>query len=98
MMFEEQPLDRPPYRPPGRASSPTRWIILGAGAVLVAALLTLWWMSRTRPTPATPAPTTATESALGPQRPKSQFETLPALDESDTVSYTHLTLPTIYSV
>lgn len=85
MMFEEQPLERPPeYRPPSRASSPTRWIILGAGAVLVAALLTLWWMSRTRPTPATPAPTTATESALGPQRPKSQFETLPALDDSDT--------------
>jgi hypothetical protein len=58
--------------------------VLGAGAVIVGALLTLWWMSRARPTPATPAPTTATDTALGPQRPKAQFDDLPALDDSDT--------------
>jgi hypothetical protein len=86
MTFEEHPLDRPPsYQPPGaRASSPTRWIVLGAGAAVVGALLIFWWMSRTRPTPATPAPTTATEAALGPQRPKPQVTSLPALDDSDT--------------
>jgi hypothetical protein len=85
MMFDDQPLDRPPS--PGRrsrAASPARWIVLGAGAVIVGALLTLWWMSRTRPTPATPAPTTATDTALGPQRPKPQFNDLPPLDDSDT--------------
>jgi hypothetical protein len=85
MMFEEQPLDRPPAPGRGgRASSPTRWIVLGAGAVIVGALLTLWWMSRTRPTPATPAPTTATDAALGTQRPKPQIVDLPPLDDSDT--------------
>jgi hypothetical protein len=87
MTFEDLPLDRPPSQGPSRnrAASPTRWIMLAAGAVVVGALLTLWWMSRTRPTPATPAPTTATEAALSPQRPKAQSIDLPSLDESDTV-------------
>ncbi|HYN07539.1 MAG TPA: DUF3014 domain-containing protein [Vicinamibacterales bacterium] len=86
MTFEDLHLDRPPAPGPSRsrAASPTRWIMLAAGAVIVGALLTLWWMSRTRPTPATPAPTKATEAALGPQRPKAQVVDLPSLDESDT--------------
>jgi DUF3014 family protein len=85
MMFDDQPLDRPPAPGGrGRASSPARWIVLGAGAVIVAALLTLWWMSRARPTPATPAPTTATDAAKTSQRPKPASADLPALDESDT--------------
>ena len=84
MTFEDVPLDRPPsHQPLGTRSSPTRWIILAAGAVLVGALLTLWWMSRTRPTPTTPAPTQATE-APSPKRPKAEAGPLPPLAESDT--------------
>jgi hypothetical protein len=85
MMFDDQPLDRPPAPGRrGRASSPTRWIVLGAGAIIVGALLALWWMSRTRPTPATPAPTTATDAVRSPQRPNPQSVDLPPLDDSDT--------------
>jgi hypothetical protein len=85
MTFEDLPLDRPPSHDPSpHGSSPTRWILLAAGTVIVGALLTLWWMGRTRPTPTTPAPTTATESALATQRPKAQSVDLPTLDDSDT--------------
>jgi Protein of unknown function (DUF3014) len=85
MTFEDVPLDRPPsHSPLPGGGSPTRWIILAAGAVLVGSLLALWWMSRARPTPATPAPTQATEAAQSLKRPKADVGPLPPLAESDT--------------
>ena len=61
-----------PAAPAPRPSSPTRWVIIGAAAVITGALLTLWWMSRAQPAAAVPAPATATEVALGSKRPKRQ--------------------------
>ena len=88
MPFDDLPLDRPSspgtvhLGPPPR--SPKRWIILGAFAVIAAALLTLWWMSRSQPRTATPASTQATDVAVGSNRPKRQPISLPALDGSDS--------------
>ena len=88
MAYEDLPLHRPdPSEPPdqaGRASSPTRWVVIGAGAVIAGALLALWWMSRAQPAAAVPAPTAATEVALGSKRPKGQPLDLPPLGDSDT--------------
>jgi hypothetical protein len=87
MPFDDLPLDRPAAPPPARIPleprSPKRWIIVGALAVLVAASLSLWWMSRTQPRTATPGPTHATDVAVGSNRPKRQPMTLPPLDASD---------------
>jgi len=90
MAFDDLPLDRPsaPVPPPGPAvesGTTKRWIIGGALAVVVAALLTLWWMSRAQPRTAIPAPTHATDVAIGSNRPKRQPMPLPKLDESDTL-------------
>jgi hypothetical protein len=81
-----EPLPPPAGRrvPPDRAS-PRRWVIVGALAVVVAALLTLWWMSRAQPRTAIPAPTHATDVAVGSNRPKRQPMALPKLDDSDTL-------------
>ncbi len=88
--FDDLPLERatpptapPPGRRPTTASPATRWIIVGAIAVVVGALLALWWMSRTQPQTAVPAPTHATDVAVGSNRPKRQPMTLPPLDGSD---------------
>jgi hypothetical protein len=70
--------------PSGRPRSPTRWVIVGAGAVIAGALLALWWMSRAQPATTVPAPTAATEVALRSKRPKQQPLELPGLGESDT--------------
>jgi Protein of unknown function (DUF3014) len=70
--------------PAARPSSPTRWVIIGAAAVITGALLTLWWMSRAQPAAAVPAPATATEVALASKRPKRQNLDTPPLGESDT--------------
>ncbi len=90
MAFDDLPLDRPssgqvpPPRPaPPPARSPTRWIVVGALAVVVGALLALWWMSRAQPSMATPAPTAATDVAVGSHRPKRQPIELPSLESSD---------------
>ena len=89
MAFDDLPLDRP--APPGsptpgaRPPSPTRWIVIGAGAVIAGALLALWWMSRAQPVATVPAPTAATDVALKSKRPVGQPGIdLPPLDESDT--------------
>ena len=89
MAYEDLPLNRPdPLEPPApatRAASPTRWVVIGAGAVIAGALLALWWMSRAQPAAAVPAPATATEVALGSKRPKGAQLDLPPLgDDSDT--------------
>ena len=89
MAFDDLPLDRPapqsPLRRPAgpRPATPARWIMVGALTVIVCALLTLWWMSRTQPRTASPAPTSATDVAVGSNRPKRQPLDLPALDASD---------------
>ena len=88
MPFDDLRLDRPSspstvhLGPPPR--SPKRWILLGAFAVIVAAALTLWWMSRSQPRTATPASTQATDVAVGSNRPKRQPLSLPTLDASDS--------------
>ena len=90
MSFEDLPLFRPPApeRPPRRAAqSPTsRWVIVGAGAVVAAIALTLWWLSRAQPPAVIPAPTAATDpAAQGSRRPSRQPMELPALVDSDAM-------------
>lgn len=70
-----------PTSPP--SASPARWVIAGVVAVVIGAAVTLWWMSRAQPRTAIPAPTTATDVAVGSNRPKRQLVDLPALDSSD---------------
>jgi hypothetical protein len=60
-----------------------RWLVFVLAGVILGAGLTFWWMSRDRPGTGTPAPTTATEGAVGSHRPKRQPLPLPALDASD---------------
>ena len=74
------PPDIPPPTPP---ASPTRWIVVGAGAIVVGALLTLWWMGRAELDPTSLAPTGPTEGQIASRRPKQQPLELPALGESD---------------
>jgi hypothetical protein len=86
--FDDLPLNRPAPAPPERRgassqASPTRWVVLAAVAIALAALLALWWMSRERLGTVTPMPTTATEVAVGTNRPKRQPLDLPSLDTSD---------------
>jgi hypothetical protein len=68
--------------PPPRRSATTRWIVIGALAVVAASLLALWWMSRAQPVAAPPVATTA-EVETGSNRPKRQPLDLPSVDGSD---------------
>jgi len=88
MAFDDLPLDRPgaaapPPTPPPPSAAPTRWIVLGAVAVVAGALLALWWLSRAHPDTATPPATAATDVAVRSNRPKRQPIDLPPLDASD---------------
>jgi hypothetical protein len=87
MALDDFPLDRPrssaPEPPP--TTSALRWIAVGIGGVVAGALLTFWWMSRSQPGTAVPAPTTATDVAIGSNRPKRQAINLPSLDASDSL-------------
>lgn len=89
MALEDLPLERTPGTRPGAPrpapppSSPKRWVIAGACVVIVLALSALWWISRSQPRAAIPAPTSATNVAVGSNRPKRQPMSLPALDGSD---------------
>jgi hypothetical protein len=74
------PADTSRSAPPG----PLRWVVVGAGGLIAGALLTFWWMSRSQPPTATPAPTVATDVAVTSNRPKRQPIDLPALDDSDS--------------
>jgi hypothetical protein len=70
--------------PPGPPPSPTRWVIVGAGVVIVGALLTLWWMGRAQIDTTSLAPTGPTEGQIASRRPKEQpGQNLPPLGESD---------------
>ncbi len=73
----------PPPAPPRRPSSPTRWVVVGAGAVIAGALLTIWWMGRAQPDPTSLAPTGPTEVEIASRRPKRQPLELPTLAASD---------------
>lgn len=71
-----------PAPPPPRPSA-ARWVVAGIVGLLAGSGLTFWWMSRAQPSPATPAPTTATDVAVASTRPKRQAIDLPPLDQSD---------------
>jgi hypothetical protein len=80
--------DAPPPAPPVRSresASALRWVVVACAGVIAGGLLTYWWMSRSQLTTATPAPTTATDVAVGSSRPKRQAIDLPSLDGSDTL-------------
>ena len=89
MAFDDLPLERSdsspmrPVMPAPPGSSPTRWIVLGAAALVLGAGLTWWWLSRAQPSTVPPAATTPTEAAVVKNRPKSQNWDLPSLDDSD---------------
>jgi hypothetical protein len=89
MALDDLPLEHaesppPPGMPPRPASSPVRWIVLGAAAVIVGAALVFWWLSRAQPGTVTPAATTATDVAVASNRPKRQNLDLPSLEASDS--------------
>jgi hypothetical protein len=90
MAFDDLPLERSdparpsPIMPPPSASSPTRWIVLGAAALVLGAGLAWWWLSRAQPSTVPPAATAATDVAVVKNRPKSQNVDLPSLDDSDS--------------
>ena len=87
MALDDFPLDKPkpPPADPPPPTSALRWIAVGIGGVLAGALLTFWWMSRTQPGTPVAAPTTATDVAIGSNRPKRQAINLPSLDASDSL-------------
>ncbi len=71
-----------PPPPPDPPPSPTRWVIVGAGVVIVGALLTLWWMGRAQLDTTSVAPTGPTEVQPS-RRPPPQPLELPPLGQSD---------------
>jgi hypothetical protein len=72
-----------PPPPPDPPPSPTRWVIVGAGVVIVGALLTLWWMGRAQLDTTSLAPTGPTEGQMASRRPQQQLRELPPLGQSD---------------
>lgn len=91
MPYDDLPLGRPssPPRlptPPRRAASgASRWIIAVAAVIAAAGGLYFWWITRQPAIPSTPPPTTATDVAVGTNRPSPQPIELPPLDASDTL-------------
>jgi len=87
MSLTDLPLHTSPQPPPGKtpATSPTRWIVVGAAVVIAGSLLALRWMIRSQPETAIPTPTRATDAGAAVRRPKPQPIDLPPLDQSDQV-------------
>jgi len=87
MAFDDLPLGHPsarvPSAPPSSPRGVLRWIAVAAGGLVAGALLTFWWLSRSQPGTAAPAPTVATDVAVASNRPARQAINLPPLDESD---------------
>lgn len=76
------PLPTPPRRSPSAAS---RWIIAAAAVVAASGGLYFWWLTRQPAIPSTPPPTTATDVAVGTNRPSPQPMELPTLGASDAL-------------
>ena len=93
MAFDDLPLHRTPETPrPSRRGSTrsarsaiSRWIILGAGTVIVAVMLGAWWMARARPPATVLAPTSPADAARTPRRPQPDPLQLPPLADSDAM-------------
>lgn len=90
MPYDDLPLGRPASPPPAlpsppRSSSVSRWIIAIAAVLAASGGLYFWWLTRQPAIPASPPPTTATDVAVGTNRPKPQPMELPALDASDAL-------------
>lgn len=87
MAYDDLPL-RPPAPPPPApppTSSVSRWIVAVAAVVAVGGGLYFWWLTRMPAQPPAPAPTSATDVAVGSNRPSRQPLELPALNASDRV-------------
>jgi len=91
MPYDDLPLGRPASPPPLPAppratrSGVSRWIIAVAAVIAAAGGLYFWWITRQPAIPSTPPPTTATDVAVGTNRPSPQPIELPALDRSDSL-------------
>jgi len=93
MAFDDLPLHRTPETPgPSRRgstrsprSATSRWIILGAGTVIVAVILGALWMARAQPPSTVLAPTSPADAARTSRRPQPDPLQLPPLAESDTM-------------
>jgi hypothetical protein len=88
MAYDDLPLGPPlsaPPPPPRRASAASRWVVAVAAVLAVGGALYFWWLTRMPARPASPAPTTATDVAVGTNRPSRQPIELPALSASDAL-------------
>ena len=92
MAYDDLPLGEPASspspstEPEPRASSPAmRWVIAVAAVVAVGGGLYFWWLTRLPAQPAAPAPTMATDVAVGTNRPRRQPIELPTLGASDAL-------------
>ena len=87
MAFEEFQLERPaeraPIDEPPAPPSKWRWVVVVLAGVAAGGALAFWWMGRSQPETATPAPTIATDVAVGSNRLQRQPMDLPSLDSSD---------------
>ncbi|HUF46383.1 MAG TPA: DUF3014 domain-containing protein [Vicinamibacterales bacterium] len=88
MAYDDLPLEHARAGPdgPGTPSRPSilRWILVVVVAMATGGLLTFWWMNRTRPEPASPAPIPATDVPITANRPVAAELVLPPLADSDT--------------
>lgn len=88
MAYDDLPL-RPASSPPPPmarpATSASRWIVAVAAVVAVGGGLYFWWLTSMPAQPAAPAPTAATDVAVGTNRPSRQPLELPALSASDAL-------------
>ena len=88
MPYDDLPLSRPvaPLPPPRvQASSTSRWIIIVSTVIVAAGALYFWWTTRIPAHLASPTPTTATDGAVGSNRPSREPIQLPSLSASDAL-------------